>query len=57
MHPNEASNVSDDGKIGGVIHCFSGNSDTAKKFLDLGFHISFAGPVTRKRKTKRAILS
>ncbi|MCP5005243.1 MAG: YchF/TatD family DNA exonuclease [Planctomycetes bacterium] len=35
-----------DGKIKGVIHCFSGDSDTAKKFLDLGFHISFAGPVT-----------
>ncbi|GJQ58551.1 MAG: YchF/TatD family DNA exonuclease [Candidatus Scalindua sp. AMX11] len=35
-----------DGKIEGVIHCFSGDKDVAEKFLDLGFHISFAGPVT-----------
>lgn len=33
---------------GGVIHCFSGSEETAKIFLDLGYHISFAGPVTFK---------
>ncbi|MDR3164388.1 MAG: TatD family hydrolase [Synergistaceae bacterium] len=31
---------------GGVIHCFSGNIDDARRALDLGFYISFAGPVT-----------
>lgn len=32
----------------GVIHCFSGTVDDARKFLDLGFYISFAGPLTYK---------
>jgi TatD DNase family protein len=31
---------------GGVLHCFSGNLDLAKKALDWGFYISIAGPVT-----------
>lgn len=30
----------------GVVHFFSGSKETAKKFLDLGFYISFAGPIT-----------
>lgn len=33
-------------KIGGVVHCFSGDMNNAKDALDLGFYISFAGPVT-----------
>ncbi len=33
----------------GVIHCFSGDYETAKKYLDLGFFISFSGIVTFKR--------
>jgi len=33
----------------GVIHCFSGNWETAKKYLDLGFFISFSGIVTFNR--------
>ena len=33
----------------GVIHCFSGNWDTARKYLDLGFFISFSGIVTFNR--------
>ena len=33
---------------GGIIHCFSGSVESAKIFLDLGYHISFAGPVTFK---------
>lgn len=31
-----------------VIHCFSGSKETAKIMLDLGYYISFAGPVTFK---------
>jgi TatD DNase family protein len=31
---------------GGVIHCFSGGVADARRALDLGFYISFAGPVT-----------
>lgn len=37
------------GENPGVIHCFSGDYETAKKYLDLGFFISFSGIVTFKR--------
>jgi len=30
----------------GTVHFFVGSPETAQKFLDLGFHISFAGPIT-----------
>ena len=33
----------------GVIHCFTGNYETAVKYLDLGYYISFSGIVTFKR--------
>jgi TatD DNase family protein len=32
----------------GVFHCFSGDYETAKKCLDLGFVVSFAGNLTYK---------
>src|SRR5439155_1673921 len=34
--------------VGGVIHCFTGGRDDARRYLDLGFHISVAGIVTFK---------
>ena len=34
--------------IGGVMHCFSEDWETAKQALDLGFYISFSGIVTFK---------
>jgi len=37
--------------IRGVVHCFSGNYDFAKKILDLGFLISFTGNITYKLNT------
>ncbi|MDR1482532.1 MAG: TatD family hydrolase [Synergistaceae bacterium] len=33
-------------EAGGVVHCFSGNKDDAAAALDMGFYVSFAGPVT-----------
>lgn len=33
---------------GGIIHCFSYSAQTAHKFIDMGFYISFAGNVTYK---------
>ncbi|MFA5987878.1 MAG: TatD family hydrolase [Candidatus Paceibacterota bacterium] len=33
-------------KVKGDVHCYVGNLDTAKKFLDLGFYISFTGVIT-----------
>lgn len=42
-------NICKESKIhGGIIHCYSGSAESAKIFLDLGYHISFAGPVTFK---------
>ena len=34
------------GGLGGVLHCFTGTWDHAKRALDMGFMISFAGNVT-----------
>jgi TatD DNase family protein len=34
--------------LGGVFHCFSGGPEEARHGLDLGFYLSFAGPVTFK---------
>ncbi len=33
---------------GGILHCYSGSAESTRIFLDLGYHISFAGPVTFK---------
>ena len=32
--------------LGGILHCFTGNWEQAKKALDMGFMISFAGNLT-----------
>tara|TARA_B100000579_G_C22777758_1_gene827548 strand:+ start:422 stop:1213 length:792 start_codon:yes stop_codon:yes gene_type:complete len=46
------SNLSDDGHCPrGVMHCWSGNVIQMRKFLDLGFYISFSGNVTYKNAT------
>ena len=34
--------------VGGVMHCFTENWETASEALDLGFHLSFSGIVTFK---------
>ena len=36
-------------EIGGVIHCFTGSAELARRALDLGFFISFSGIVTFPR--------
>ena len=36
-------------EVGGVFHCFTGDRDTARRALDIGFHISVAGIVTFPR--------
>ena len=36
----------------GVLHCFSGDLHMAEKAMELGFYISFAGPVTFKNAEK-----
>jgi TatD DNase family protein len=32
--------------LGGILHCFTGNSSQAKRALEMGFMVSFAGNVT-----------
>ena len=32
----------------GQVHCFSYDAESAERFLELGFHISFCGPITFK---------
>lgn len=36
------------GEVGGVVHCFSGNQDHARGYLDLGLDLSFSGILTFK---------
>jgi len=33
-------------KVKGVIHCYGGTLEEAKKFLDLGFYVGFTGVIT-----------
>lgn len=35
--------------VEGVLHCFSSDKETMKEYLDLGFYVSFAGPLTYKK--------
>ena len=35
--------------LGGVLHCFSGSLENARRFIGWGFLISFAGPITFKK--------
>lgn len=37
-----------DENLRGVLHCYSGSLEMARKYLDMGFYISFAGPITFK---------
>jgi TatD DNase family protein len=37
------------GRIGGVLHCFSGTPEEARQVVDLGFLVSIAGPLTYPR--------
>ncbi len=42
------SEEAEDGKLRGVIHCFSDSVEIAREYLKLGFYISLGGPVTFK---------
>ena len=35
--------------LGGILHCFTGTLEDAKRGLDMGFMVSFAGNVTYKK--------
>ncbi len=44
---------------GGLVHSFGGSAEVAKAYLDLGFHLSIGGSVTREgsQKLKKAVVS
>jgi Tat protein secretion system quality control protein TatD with DNase activity len=56
LHPNDATRFAaewpaiaalrSEPPVRGVMHCFSGGVDEARQALDLGLHLSFAGPLT-----------
>ena len=56
VHPREAEDDTAEilgravreGGVTGVLHCFTGSADLARKALDLGFYISLSGIVTFK---------
>jgi len=43
----------------GVFHCYSGSVEMAKELVNMGFYISFAGPLTfsNGKKTREVALS
>ena len=41
-------------EVGGIMHCFSGDREIARRCLDLGLLISLAGPVTYPKSTTLA---
>ncbi|MDD5712886.1 MAG: TatD family hydrolase [Smithellaceae bacterium] len=41
-----------EGRIGGLIHSFSGGENWLSRFVDLGFYVSFSGSVTRPNARK-----
>lgn len=43
---------SNNGKLRGVMHCFSSGEQLAKRALDIGFYISFSGILTFKKSTE-----
>jgi len=42
-------------RVGGVLHCFSGDLEMARGGLEMGFLISFAGPITYSGEKKQAV--
>jgi TatD DNase family protein len=51
IHTREAEHdtlaiLAEEGPIAGVLHCFTGDAGTARRGLELGLHVSFAGIVT-----------
>lgn len=44
--------LKDEGVDKGVVHCYGGNMEEAKDFVDLGFHLGFTGIVTFEKKAE-----
>jgi TatD DNase family protein len=45
------------GRLGGVLHCYSGSFEDAVKYIDMGFYIAFGGALTFKNATKQRAIA
>ena len=45
------------GKLGGVLHCYSGSYEDAVRYVDMGFYIAFGGALTFKNATKQRAIA
>jgi TatD DNase family protein len=48
-HDECAKILDEEGVRSGQIHCFTGDTESARRYLDLGFHLSISGVVTYKK--------
>jgi TatD DNase family protein len=48
-HPECVEVLRSEGMHEGVIHCFTGDTEAARRYLDLGFFLSISGVVTYKK--------
>ncbi|MCE1202779.1 MAG: TatD family hydrolase [Bacteroidia bacterium] len=63
IHTREAFHVildlvekTQDGRLSGVFHCFTGGANEASRILDLGFYFGIGGVVTYKKSTLPEVL-
>ncbi len=42
-------------RLGGVIHCFNGDADTAQKYLRLGYHLGIGGAILQPPERAEAL--
>lgn len=45
------------GRLGGVLHCYSGSYEDAVKYVDMGLYIAFGGALTFKNATKQRAIA
>ncbi|MPN40208.1 putative metal-dependent hydrolase YcfH [bioreactor metagenome] len=45
------------GRLGGVLHCYSGSYEDAVRYIDMGFYIAFGGALTFKNATKQRAIA
>lgn len=45
------------GRLGGVLHCYSGSYEDAARYVDMGFYIAFGGALTFKNATKQRAIA
>jgi len=45
------------GRLGGVLHCYSGSYEDAVRYVDMGYYIAFGGALTFKNATKQRCIA